>query len=182
MNLAGVRTTTPLRTALDLACNVKRADALSALDAFARQHHVSREALLSGLERFKGRRGVIQARELVLLMDPRAESERETRLRLALADAGLPAPRPQWVVIIDGHEFRLDLAYPAHRVGVEYDGEEWHGTEEQRRHDNLRRRLLEKAGWVVIVVRRGDFSPARMDSWLSDVRDALEGRYTSLRW
>ena len=182
MELNGVRLTTPLRTALDLACNVHRATALGALDSFARLHGVHQDALLAGQVRFKGRRGVVQARELVLLMDPRAESERESRLRLAIIDAGLPCPTLQHEVVIEGYLFRLDLAYSAHRVAIEYDGEEHHSSEEQRLHDEHRRELLRADGWVVIVVRRGDFADSRQAAWLADVRDALDGRYTSLRW
>ena len=82
---------------------------------------------------------------------------------------------------VDEHEFRLDLAYPARRVAVEYDGEEFH-AEAHRAHDERRRQLLHEAGWTVIVVRRGDFSGDRLYLWLADLRDALEGRYTTLRW
>lgn len=178
----GVPVTTPVRTALDLACNVRRADAMSALDAFAREHGVTKEALVANLPRFKGRRGVVQARQLVGLIDARAESARESQLRLAIRDGGLPDPVAQYVVVINGYEFRLDFAYPAHRIGIEYDGEDFHSSEEQHARDRRRRQLLSDAGWTVIVVRRGDFVGVRLDAWLSDVRAALEGRYTSLRW
>ena len=41
-----------------------------------------------------------------------------------------------WVVHRGVPLFRLDLAWPKHRVAVEYDGEEWHErTEEQRAAD-----------------------------------------------
>jgi very-short-patch-repair endonuclease len=182
MEIRGIRLTTPTRTALDLACNVRRAEAVGALDAFARLHGVTKEVLLAMLIRFKGRRGVVQARQLVNLMDPRAESARESQLRLAILDAGLPCPTPQHVVVIDGCEFRLDLAYPAHRVAVEYDGQEFHSGTEQLAHDVRRRQLLREAGWSVIVVERGDFSGDRLPTWLADVRMALDGRYTTLRW
>ena len=178
----GVRVTTPIRTALDLACNLRRADAMGALDAFARQHDVSQVALLAELPRFKGRRGVVQARQLISMLDARAESARESQLRLAIKDAGLPSPAPQHVVIVSGQEFRLDFAYPAHRVAIEYDGEQFHNSGEQRMHDQRRRELLADAGWTVIVVRRGDFVGVRLDAWLSELQSALEGRFTSLRW
>jgi len=182
MHAYGVRVTTPIRTALDLACNVRRAEALGALDAFARLHGVSQDMLLASLPRFKGRRGVVQARQLIGIMDPKAESARESQLRLAIRDAQLPCPVSQYVVVVDGYEFRLDLAYPAHRVAVEYDGEEFHAGEEQGHRDARRRQLLGDAGWTVIVVRRGDFVEPRLSAWVSDLARALEGRYTTLRW
>lgn len=178
----GVPVTTPVRTALDLACNVRRAEALGALDAFARRHGLTQADLLAQLPRFKGRRGVVQARQLIAVIDPRAESARESQLRLAIKDAGLPAPVAQYVVAVSGYEFRLDFAYPAHRVAIEYDGEEFHSSDEQRLRDQRRRELLAEAGWRIIVVRRGEFVGARFDRWVSDVRAALEDRYTSLRW
>ena len=47
---------------------------------------------------------------------------------------------------------RVDLAWPAFRVAVEYDGREHHGPE-RAEHDARRRERLRAAGWVVLVVR-----------------------------
>ena len=56
---------------------------------------------------------MIQLRELIARVDTRAESARESWTRLAIHDAGLPRPTPQYWVLIDGHPtYRLDLAYP----------------------------------------------------------------------
>ena len=87
-------------------------------------------------------------------------------------------PRPQYWVEEHGVPlFRLDLAYPRHRVAVEYDGAEWHDrTDEQRDADRLRRRWLADNGWTVIVVRRGDFAPGRRTRWLDELRAALRTR------
>ncbi len=52
----------------------------------------------------------------------RAESRPEARLYRLIVDAGLPAPVQQHWVDVDGERYRLDLAYPALRVAVEYDG------------------------------------------------------------
>ena len=88
------------------------------------------------------------------------------------------APVPQhWVEEHGVPLFRLDLAYPRHRVAVEYDGAEWHDrTDEQRDADRLRRRWLADNGWTVIVVRRGDFAPGRRTRWLGELRAALRTR------
>ena len=172
----GLRVTTPLRTALDLACVLHRPDGLAALDGFARQHGITRDALEASLPRYRRRRGVVKLRELVAVVDPRAESPRESRTRLAILDDGLPAPQPQfWVQHHGVPVFRLDLAYPRHRVAVEYDGEEWHDhDDEQRERDRLRRAWLERHGWTVIVVRKGDFSGERRGRWLRELHAALE--------
>lgn len=175
MRLHGLRVTTPLRTALDLGCLLPRPDGLAALDRFGRMHGITREVLEASLPRYRRRRGVVKLRQLVALVDPRSESPRESRTRLAIIDDGLPAPLPQFWVEKHGQRlFRLDLAYPRHRVAVEYDGEEWHDrTQDQRDADRARRDWLERHGWTVIVVRKGDFSPERRARWLRELRAAL---------
>lgn len=74
----GVPVTSPLRTAADLACRRGRNDAMAVLDAFCRLHGADATAHRPMVERFAGRRGVTQYRELVPLIDPRAESVRES--------------------------------------------------------------------------------------------------------
>jgi very-short-patch-repair endonuclease len=53
-----------------------------------------------------------------------AESAEESRLRLLLTRAGLPAPVLNMNLFDSGGRFvaRLDLAYPEYRVAPEYDG------------------------------------------------------------
>jgi hypothetical protein len=184
MTIHGLRVTTPLRTALDLGCNLTRRDALAALDQFMRVHDLGREQLARGATRFFRRRGVVQLRRLIPLADPRAESPRESWTRLEIIDAGLPCPEPQYWIEIDGAPaYRLDLAYPRLRVAVEYDGEEFHDrTDEQKRHDAERRDWLEAHGWTVIVVKNGDFTGAGLDRWLGELRRALRPTYSNRRW
>jgi hypothetical protein len=71
-----------------------------------------------------GARGCRRLASVVALSDPRAESPMETRLRVGLVGAGLAVPEVQYP-IVDEHGFtlaRVDLAYPAARLAVEYDG------------------------------------------------------------
>jgi hypothetical protein len=175
VNLGDVRVTTPLRTALDLGCSLPRGTAISALDMFMRLHGVTRSMLHLSLPRYRGRRGVVQLRELVELADPRSESPGESRVRLAIHDADIPAPEPQWWVFErEVAIYRLDLAYPKHRVVVEYDGEEFHDrTEEQRLNDEERRDWLRRRGWTVIVVKKGALGMGSRNQWLRELRSAL---------
>lgn len=179
----GIRVTSPLRTALDLGCVLHRAEALAALDAFRRAHDISEGELAKGLPRFAGRRGVVQLKELIPISDPRSESSRESRTRLAILDAGLPAPDLQVWVDVDGTPtFRLDIAYVRARIAVEYDGWEAHErTDDQRRYDEERRAWLRQNGWHIIVVRRGDFTGPALDAWLLELREALRWTYSSRR-
>ena len=153
--LHGLLVTTPLRTVLDLACTLSQRDAIAALDAFMRGFGFTHEQLEREALRYRRRRGVVQLRALIPLADPRAESSAESWTRLALMSAGLPKPHPQYWVEVDGvPTYRLDMAYPLHRVAVEYDGEEFHEGEENRQRDQERR------GWLDVmssqVVQSGD--------------------------
>lgn len=150
VEVRGVPVTSPLRTALDLARSLWRYDALGALDQFLRLGLQS-EALAAELERFRGYRGVRQARMLVPLADPRAESMPESALRLHWHDAGLPWPEPQlWVE----DRFRLDVADPRRRYFAEYDGEEHHTAADDVERDQGRRQWLGNEGWEYDVFTR----------------------------
>ncbi|HET9501324.1 MAG TPA: type IV toxin-antitoxin system AbiEi family antitoxin domain-containing protein [Marmoricola sp.] len=183
LEIDGVLVTTPLRTALDLGCNLWRRDALHVLDRFLRDFG-TRVELRRGAVRYFRRRGVVQLRELIPLADGRAESRRESWTRIEIIDANLPTPVPQWWIEIDGvPTYRLDLAYPRHRIAVEYDGEEFHlRTEEQRKNDRERRKWLRDHGWTVIVVRNGDFTRPGLDRWLGELREALRPQVRPLRF
>lgn len=176
--VGGVPVTVPVRTALDLACGLRPYDALAALDALARVQGVTVFDMLAQLPRFRGRRGVVQARRLVPLVDARAESSGESFTRLAVVEAGLPAPRPQvWVYDDRGlPRYRLDLAYPELRICLEYDGHAWHSTPQRRAADARRRAWLREQGWVVIVVDKNSFRGTALDAWLHQLRSARAAR------
>ena len=97
--------------------------------------------------------GVKRARRALRYVRERAESPRETLLRLMLVFARLPEPElnlPLW----QGEQFiaRPDLLYPAYRVVIEYDGRHHVDDRAQYERDIARREALERAGWRVIVV------------------------------
>jgi hypothetical protein len=184
MSVHGVRVTTPLRTALDLGCCLRRREAYAALNVFAARFGFTAADYGHAVLRYRRRRGVVQLRELVSLVDPRLESERESWVLLSIHDAGLPLPQPQYWIDIDSvPTYRLDFAYPLLRVCVEYDGIDFHErTADQMDSDHLRRRWLRDNGWTVIVVRRGDFKAAALERWLGELRSALVPAYTNRRW
>ncbi|MDH2416731.1 type IV toxin-antitoxin system AbiEi family antitoxin domain-containing protein [Nocardioides sp. CER19] len=185
MVIHGLRVTTPLRTALDLGCVLRRREAYAALNDFARRHGLTREQLLVEVRRRYGRRrGVRQLRALVPLIEPRVESPRESWTLLEIHDAGLPLPEPQvWIDVGGMPTYRLDFAYRRRRVAIEYDGRDWHDlTDEQRRHDEARRDWLRDHGWTVIVIRSGAFTGTALDRWIDRLAQALQPTYSNRRW
>jgi hypothetical protein len=73
-----------------------------------------------------------------------------------LLTSGLAAV-PQYVVRDADGRFiaRVDLAFPEHRVAIEYDGA-WHGKPGQLAHDRRRLNALVAAGWTVLHVTATD--------------------------
>lgn len=180
--VAGARVTTAVRTAVDLACKLRRREALAALDALARECGVTVSAMNRLLQRYRRRRGVIQARELVPLTDPRSESSGESWARLEIHDHGLPMPQPQFWVLIEGvPTYRLDLAYPKARIVVEYDGEEFHTDPAHRAADEARRERLRRHGWHVIVLTKKSFTDEAVRAWTVELRTVLRSRGVHFR-
>lgn len=172
--LDGVRLTTPLRTALDLGCKLRRRDAIAAMDALMREYGFTVQDLMTVLPRYFRRRGVRQLRGLVGLVDGRSESRRESWTRIEIVDHGLPVPTLQYWVCVDGvPTYRLDMAYPHARVAVEYDGEEFHTSQQDRERDLERRKWLTDHGWTVIVVTKASFASG---AWIHQLCEALKGR------
>jgi very-short-patch-repair endonuclease len=179
-DVGGVRVTSPVRTACDLACRRGRRQALAVLDAFMHTCGVTKADYRKMLPRFRGRRGCTQLRELVEYADGRAESIRESWVRMEIIDAGLPVPQLQvWVRVPGLGRRRLDHGYRGRRVAVEHDGEENHSDDEDVESDEERRTALEKLGWYIIVVRKEDFDGPRLDRWLQELREVLAQRSPS---
>lgn len=151
----GVPTTTPARTACDLARWSTPGRGIAVLDAMTRAGLVDPGELLTLVDRWRGDRYVARARHLLGACDPRSESAGESQFRLRLVDAGFPRPELQ----IPLHDrfgrpvYRLDLGYEELRWAGEYDGEEYHTLRNDLMHDRVRRARIERDwGWHVLVV------------------------------
>ena len=157
VDVGGVLALAPARVAVDLARELERPDALAYLDALSRRHALTGEQLAVVLDRQRGARWVEQARELVAITDPRAESPGESWLRLRWYDAGLPRLDLQVPLCRDGREvFRLDCGLEHLRYAPEYDGEETHGPDRETHDPERRTRALREFGWFVRPFRAGD--------------------------
>lgn len=109
------------------------------------------------------------------MVDGRAESPSETRVRLVLSDAGIPPDDLQFVVREDDGWIvaRLDMAYrrPARRVGLEVDSAE-HDRVRALYRDREKHNALRALGWDVRQVTA--FDAARRPAYvIGQVRDAL---------
>lgn len=156
--LDGVRVTTPARTALDLACWYPPTTAVAALDALARATEFKPANVELLLARYRGRRGLGQARTALDLVDAGAQSPKETWLRLVLVWAGLPRPQTQIPVLDESGSAiaYLDMGWEDLKVAVEYDGEQHRNDRRQYTWDVRRLERLEQLGWIVVRVVAGD--------------------------
>jgi hypothetical protein len=73
-----------------------------------------------------------------------------TILDCAPTGAGLPKPVFEYPVVVDGHEYYLDLAWPDRMVAVECNDAGSHDTPKAFRRDPMKRNRCEAAGWVYL--------------------------------
>lgn len=148
----GLPRTGRVRTAVDLARRGPLEDGVVLLDRLVDAGLASLTDVRDAVAALPRCRGSLLAREVVALADGLAESPQETRLRLVLRSAGLPAPVAQFRVFDpDGFVARVDFAYPELRIAIEYDGA-WHGERGQFARDRRRLTRLAAAGWRVLFV------------------------------
>lgn len=168
---AGVRVTSPLRTATDL-CRIRPLDeAVAVLDRFVAARVVGLDEVRPAAARLTGR-DCRHVRSVAALADGLAGSPQETRVRLLVHRSGLPDPVAQHVVLDARGRFvaRVDFAWPQLRLALEYDGE-WHAEPGQFGRDRRRLNRLTAAGWTVVFVTAADLHhPERL---LARIAEAL---------
>ncbi|KJE23939.1 Protein of unknown function (DUF559)/Domain of unknown function (DUF4095) [Frankia torreyi] len=153
VDLAGLRVSSVPRTLEDLALLCEREVFVCVLDAMLQGRLMTEGDLLGLRGRVEARRHGGRARHWWTLIDGRAESPLETRLRLLLGDAGLLPEELQWPV----HDpmtrrlvARLDFAWPSARLAIEADGVGPHGEPEALHRDRSRQNELVRLGWEVL--------------------------------
>ena len=166
-----VRLTDPLRTAWDVAALETVPNAVALLDGMVATGHLDVDRLRDIHAAGNGRWRRSRVGKVLPLVDGRSQSPPESYVRVACARAGLPAPVPQFVVMADG-EFlgRVDLAWPEHRLIVEYEGAH-HFDELQIERDDRRYEQLVAAGWRVIRLSAADLRD--MDAVVQRISQAL---------
>ncbi|OBI16832.1 hypothetical protein A5713_21295, partial [Mycobacterium sp. E2497] len=118
--VAGIRLTTPARTAFDIGCGAAATKAVPILDALLHATGVKPAEVVAVADRHSRARGIRRLRAALALADGGAESPQETRLRMLLLDAGLPRPETQ--IEFRDLRIRVDMGWREWKVAVEYDG------------------------------------------------------------
>lgn len=156
--VSDVPTTTPARTAFDIACRSSVGSAVAAVDALARATRFNVADARALADRYKGHRNVRRARRALKLVDAGAESPRETWLRLLLIDAGYPRPQTQIAVYGEYGELVavLDLGWEDVKIALEYEGDHHRTDRRQFHRDIARYEALPDLGWIVVRVTAED--------------------------
>jgi predicted transcriptional regulator of viral defense system len=150
-----------------------------AIDNALRRELTTFDRLAATLRRLghRGVKGTKLLRGLLAERDPlRAptESEREAMLIEVLLRHGLAEPVRQHVIRDDRGEFvaRVDLAYPALKIAIEYDSYQYHVGKQQNVRDNRRRNMIVGVGWAVLVGTAEDVRLGQGRALVRDVRRA----------
>ncbi|MCP2029959.1 hypothetical protein L1277_000023 [Okibacterium sp. HSC-33S16] len=159
------RLTTVERTWCDLARFLSLTHLVAAGDYLIRRRRplTSMKRLARAVDACRGRRGAKNLRAALALLNDRAESPKESVLRVELVLAGLPTPELN-VDVLDRHGTfiaRVDMMFREHRLILEYEGIQHLLTADQWERDIQRTRQLEAEGWRVIRVTAADLRDPR---------------------
>ena len=156
----GLPVTSVEQTWHDLALCLTRRELVAAGDFLisGRTPLTTVEDLRNHLAARPGRRGSARARDCLDLIRTGVDSPQESALRLVIVEAGLPEPEVNHVIRTDTGQFiaRVDLAYPAERIAIEYEGDIHRTDRRQFRKDITRRERVEDIWERVIRVTHDD--------------------------
>jgi len=153
----GMPCTSPLRTVIDMSGPLTVAQLGDVVDDFLRRRQLRLEHLRSRVERTlpaPGRslvklRAVLAAR--IPGYDP-GESALEAKIMRILSQNRIPLPTQQHRVSLGGARYRLDFAWPEHRVYLEGNGFGWHQLSSDLDSDARRQNRLVIDGWKPIEI------------------------------
>lgn len=153
----GLLVTSALRTAWDVGRVRWPERAIAAIDQMHRLGRYDCDEFLAGINRFRGQRYVTTLRAVGPLADGRAESPPESVLRMWSKEVRGLDLVPQ-LELRRGSRFlgRLDLGNEHLKIGVEYDGAEWHSTSDQLERDRNRRAAMIDDGWLIEIFTKDD--------------------------
>jgi hypothetical protein len=181
--LGGVRATTCARAVVEAIRSTTFPVGVSVVDQALRRRLTAREQLADALGLFAGRVGVTVATRAIEFADGRAESVGESRLRVLLADLGLPAPVSQAEIRdTDGCLVaRVDFLLADLGVVIEFDGAVKYGggSQDVLIAEKVREDRLRDLGYQVVRVTWADL--ARPVELLDRLRRAIaRSRHSSI--
>jgi hypothetical protein len=177
---SGLRVVTAPACWAQLSAGLGLADLVAIGDAAVGRGLASLTQLARTVEDPRHRRGRCLRRRALPLLDGRSASPMESRLRVLMVLAGLPAPSVNRDVVEDGEWLACpDLSYPELKIAIEYEGDHHRSDRRQWRHDKARRRLLEDHGWLVIEVTADDVY-LRPDLLVARIKAAIMRRRAEL--
>ena len=152
----GLRVTTPEATFLKLAGELELVDLVVAGDTLCKKV-TTPEQLIAAAAAFRGKRARL-ARTAASLVRAEVDSPQETKVRLLMVFAGIPEPKVNIVFRDEQGKItrRIDMGYPALRLGVEYDGRHHAENDDQWQKDIDRREEFDDLDWRLIILRSPD--------------------------
>lgn|SRR6188474_553703 len=148
----GIPCTTVSRTLVDMAGRTGWSTMRRLVEQAAIQRQLDVEEVDRVLSRGR-RRGAPRLRTILAPWRktrerrPVVRSRLEARLLPRLIEEGIPVPRSNVKLEIDGRRFEVDLLWEKQRLVIEADGEETHGTHAAFQRDRRRDQILIAAGY-----------------------------------
>ncbi|MQY19214.1 type IV toxin-antitoxin system AbiEi family antitoxin domain-containing protein [Nocardia macrotermitis] len=123
VTVAGIRYTSAARTIIDIARTEEFAPAVVAGDAALHHGAVTTSQLREQVRRARARPGYRQAAHVLTFLDGRSSGIGESRLRVVMAAAELPAPEVQARILSPDNGFvaRVDCLLPEFGVAIDFD-------------------------------------------------------------
>jgi Protein of unknown function (DUF559) len=144
--------TTVSRTLVDMAGSVGEKSLRRLIEQAAFKRLLDVEEIDRMLDRRRRRGAPMLRRVLVPWRTPlgrraRVRSPMEARMIAASTEAGLPPPRCNFKLTLDGERFEFDFLWEEQRLVIETDGEETHGTPVAFQEDRKRDQILAANGY-----------------------------------
>lgn len=170
----GFQITTVARTLVDLCCSLSASHVARLVNEAQIKRLITRSELTEVLDRSYGRRGIRKLKPFVRDEGRPTRSQLERRFVRLVANAGLPAPRTNEHVLIDGRIRELDASWPGCRLAVELDSWSIHGIRDHFESDRERDIGFVIDGWRVVrfTWRRINEDP---DGVIRDLRHLIMG-------
>jgi hypothetical protein len=159
----GLRVTTPDRSIAESACVSSYEVAVVLADAALHQRPITPDRLVATADRHKHWIGSPAARAAARFADGLSESVGESRLRVLMANEGIPTPRLQVVIRDHDDRFvgRVDFLLPG-RLIVEFDGaQKYGGGSDEVLAEKWREDRLRELGYQMVRVSWDDLDRPR---------------------